>query len=204
MHVTPDSPLTDRAAVMLANAVMYGGQARPDPDAAPGPFTLHDGVWTPTADEWRTVCRIVDRIVDEDAVLVLVGIVGRLVERPGGIRAALGDAVLVDYWHHADPGPRAGALVRLAWEARHGAPPRDEDETVPEVRRVEAARRLQDAARVHEASGGTDASWFGAEFPATLADHAGATTARRLVDAADEAGATVASLHVALMLAAVR
>lgn len=203
MHVTPDSPAPDRAAVMLANSVLYAGQDRPDPEDPPVSFTTPDGEWTPTADDWRRVCHLVDVIVDADAVAVLVGIVGRLVGRPGGIPAALVRLDLLDHWAQARPLHRAAVLVRLAWESRHGTPARDEDPTVPDPRRVEVARRLQDAARVHEAAGGTDDSWFGGpEFPVVLPDHPGVTTARAVVDTADEAGATVASLHVALMLAA--
>lgn len=200
MHVTSDSPLTDRAAVMLANGVLYAGQDRPDPAAPPASFDTHTGPWTPTADEWAQVCRLVDRIVDEAEVSVLVAMVARLAARPGGVPAALSDLVLLDTWAHAAPAHRTAVLLSLAWQARDAAPATDRDE-VPDRDREVSARALQHIAHGYAARTGGADSWFGAQgFPAVLPDHDGADMARRIVDRTDEAGTAVASLHIALML----
>lgn len=196
MHVTPDSPVTDRAAVMLANAVLYAGQDRPDP-STPATLNLPTGPWTPTQPEWTQVCHLVDVIVDHDAVMVLAGILGRLVERHGGPSAALDDLVAVEHWRHACPVHRVGALMYLAWHAHNAIVPTADGH--PHQERVDMARALYQAAQAHHPL--DEKGWFGPWFPVDLPNHSGATLARRLVDSTDDEGATV-GLHVALMLAA--
>lgn len=204
MHVTPDSPITDRAAVMLANGVMYGGVPAPDPDTVPPTLETYDGPWTPTPDEWATVCDTVALITTEYESNTLVALVRRLADRADSVALALDDLVLLDHWHHAEPLVRAAVVLRLAWAARTEPPVNlapDDEVFTPD--RLEVARTLQAAARAHAthtAAGGT-ASWFGGDrFPVDWPDHEAADTARRFVDTTDEDGATVASLHVALIL----
>lgn len=208
MHVTPDSPVTDRAAVMLANSVMYAGQAAPTPDAAPDVFTFHTGdEWTPTPTEWATVCDTVALIVAEYDSDTLVALVCRLAARSDAVALATDDLVLLDHWHTAAPLVRAAVVVRLAWAARTEPPvtlesddPDPADVFAPA--RLDTARTLQGVARAHAAAGNTEPDWFGSDrFPVAWPDHEGATLARRLVDETDEEGATVASLYVALLLA---
>lgn len=208
MHVTPDSPVTDRAAVMLANAVMYAGAAAPDPDAAPTPVTLHTGdEWTPTPDEWATVCDTVALIVADYESNTLVSMLRRLAARPDAVALAADDLVLLDHWHTAAPLVRAAVVLRLAWAARTEPPVTLESDDPADVfapARLDTARTLQAAARTHwhdPATGGT-LEWFGSDrFPVAWPDHEGAALARRLVDTTDEDGATITSLYVALLLA---
>nr|AEC12497.1 pNPL1.4c [Nocardiopsis sp. 25L-1-1c] len=210
MHITPDSPLTDRVAVMIANSVMYAGQDAPSPDERPRTFTLYTGTtWTPTAEEWAKVCHEVTAIVADHETNILMGMLGRIVVRPGGRDAALSDLVLIDHWHHADPLVRAAVLLRLVWDVATEplipVPDTDEgdDADVFAPARLALARSLQSQAQTHYLTDpGGMLSWFtGPQFPASWPTHATATTVRNLVDEADEDGATSATLDLALILA---
>ncbi|MEU3026076.1 hypothetical protein ABZ644_25655 [Nocardiopsis alba] len=210
MHVTPDSPMTDRVAVMIANAVMYAGQDTPTPDERPRTFTLYTGTtWTPTAEEWATVCAEVTAIVADHEANLLISMLGRIVIRPGGRDAALADRVLVDYWHRADALVRAAVLLRLVWDTATEPqipaptdPDEGDDADVFAPARLALARRLQSQAQTHYLTDPQSIlSWFGdRQFPAVWPTHPTATTVRDLVDESDDDGASVASLDLALIL----